>query len=254
LIQVVRAAITLGTHHTSWKTSIVAVIPKNNKKDMALPKSHRPIQLIECLGKLVEKIVARRITYDLGRHELMPFNQFGGRSHSSCLDAGLSLCHDIQLARKAGLVSSFLAVDIKGFFDHVDQHRLRAILIHKGFPPNIVNWVESFLQDRFVRVQVDDFVGDPHPQMVGVPQGSPISPVLACLYSSVVLETLNSSPIFDETGDISIPVAPRAYVDDFGFLASSCDLETNVYLLKKTLERVVGLMEGIGMSIDPDKC
>ena len=59
LISVVRVAITLGIHHESWKQSKVAVIPKNNKKDMALPKSHRPIQLIECLGKLVEKIITR---------------------------------------------------------------------------------------------------------------------------------------------------------------------------------------------------
>ena len=65
LIAIVRAAVTLGIHHHSWKESLVAVIPKNNKKDMALPKSHRPIQLIECLGKLVEKVIARRITYDL---------------------------------------------------------------------------------------------------------------------------------------------------------------------------------------------
>ena len=97
-IAVVRAAVHLGIHHSSWKKSVVTVIPKNNKKDMALPKSHHPIQLIECLSKLVEKIVAKRITYGLGKYELMPFNQFGGQSNSSCLDAGLSLTHDIQTA------------------------------------------------------------------------------------------------------------------------------------------------------------
>jgi len=186
LVAVVQTAIALGVHHPSWKQSLVAVIPKNNKKDMALPKSHHPIQLIECLGKLVEKIVARRIYFDLGKYDLMPFNQFGGRSNSSCLDAGLSLTHDIQTARKKDLVSSFLAVDIKGFFDHVDHGRLLDVLHHKGFPPNIVRWVKSFLAGCFVRVRVDDHIGDPHPQNVGVPQGSPISPVLACIYSSVL--------------------------------------------------------------------
>ena len=58
LISIVRAAVKLQVHHPSWKQALVAVIPKNNKKDMALPKSHRPIQLIKCLGKLIEKIVA----------------------------------------------------------------------------------------------------------------------------------------------------------------------------------------------------
>jgi len=104
--------------------------------------------------------------------------------------------HEVGNPRKENLVSSFLAVDIKGFFDHVDHSRLLDVLSHKGFPPNIVRWVSSFLQERFVRVQVDDHVGDPHPQIVGVPQGSPVSPVLACIYSSAVLEELNLNPIF----------------------------------------------------------
>ena len=254
LVSIIRASVRLGIHHHSWKQSLVAVIPKNNKKDMALPKSHRPIQLIECLGKLVEKIVAKRFTFALGKYELMPFNQFGGRSNSSCLDAGLSLTHDIQQARMNGLVSSFLAVDIKGFFDHADHDRIIDVLHHKGFSPNEIDWTRSFLQDRFVRVQVDDHVGDPHPQNVGFPQGSPISPVLACIYSSIVLEYLNLHPIFDETGDNSVPIAPKAYVDDFGFHAASSDLASNMVTLKETLNVAVGILTKIGMSIDPDKC
>jgi len=59
LTAIIRTSIKLGIHHPSWKQSLIAVIPKNNKKDMAQPKSHRPIQLIECLGKLVEKIMAK---------------------------------------------------------------------------------------------------------------------------------------------------------------------------------------------------
>ena len=244
----------IGIHHPSWKQSLVAVIPKNNKKDMALPKSHHPIQLIECLGKLIEKIVARRVTYDLGRYDLLPFNQFGSRTNSSCLDTALALTHNIQTARSKGLVSTFLAVDIKGFFDHVDHDCLVTVLRYLGFPPQIVSWVKSFLQGRFVRVQVDDCVGDPHPQMVGAPQGSPVSPILACVYSSIVLTLLNRFPIYDETGPDSIPVAPRALVDDYGFLACSHDLNTNIFTLRKTLDTAIDILTRIGMKVDPDKC
>jgi len=254
LTAIVHASVKLGIHHPSWKQSLIAVIPKNNKKDMALPKSHRPIQLIECLGKLVEKVMAKRVTFDLGKYNLMPFNQFGGCSHSSCLDAALSLTHDVMEARARGLVSSFLAVDIKGFFDHVDHDRLLDVMQHKGYPANEVKWLGSFISERFVRVQVDDHVGDPHPQIVGLPQGSGISPVLACIYSAIVLEHLNRFPIYDETTTTCVPVGPRAYVDDHGFHAMGADLSTNIYTLRRTLDTATDILTKIGMSIDPDKC
>ena len=188
---IICASVKLGVHHSRWKSSLVVAIPKPNKKDYSLPRSHRPIQLIECFGKLVEKIVTKCLIFDAGKYDLMPFNQFGGRSNTSCLDAGLSLTHDINEAKHKGLVSSFLAIDIKGFFDHVNHKRMISVLWCKGFPPEICRWVSSFLSDRMVCIQIDDYTSPLAELKIGVPQGSPASPILSCLYSSEVIEVLN---------------------------------------------------------------
>jgi len=157
-------------------------------------------------------------------------------------------------ARRRNLVTSFLTINIKGFFDHTGHERLLDVLSHLGFHPTFVKWVGSFLSEHFVRVQVDNYVGDPHPQMVGYPQGSPISPILACIFASLVLERLNADPIFDATGSCPVPVCPSAYVDDFEFHASSTDLSTSTHLLKCTLDIAVDTLSSIGLTIDPDKC
>jgi len=60
--------------------------------------------------------------------------------------------------------------------------------------------------------------------------------------------------VYYESGTRNLPVSIRAYVDDHGLHAISNDLETNVYLLRKALESLVGTFTAIGMSIDPDKC
>ena len=55
---IIRASIKFGIHHPCWKTFAIVAIPKAKKPSYADPKAWRPIQLLECLGKLVEKIMA----------------------------------------------------------------------------------------------------------------------------------------------------------------------------------------------------
>ena len=107
---------------------------------------------MECLGKLLEKVIALLIYKDMAKHTLVPTNQFGGRNASSTTDAGLTLLHDIQSAHQAGLKSGLLLFDIQGFFDNVNHNRLTQIIENLGFTPEIVSWCRSFLKDRAVRL------------------------------------------------------------------------------------------------------
>ena len=248
---IIRASVKLSVHHSRWKSSLVVTIPKPFKKYYSLPRSHHPIQLIECFGKLVEKIMTKCLIFDAGKYNLMPFNQFGGHSNASCLDTGLSLTHDINEAKQKGLVSSFLAIDIKGFFDHVNHKHMISVLWHKSFPPEICRWVSSFLSDRMVRIRIDDYTSPLAELKISVPQGSPASPILSCLYSSEVIEVLNQSFI---CSSLSYPISLRSYIDNVGFLAISDSLGENMIILKSTLQVVQSLFTSIGMKIDPDKC
>ena len=181
----------------------------------------------------------------------MPFCQFSGRPSASCLDTGMSLVHDIKVARNRKHVSSFLTLDIKGFFDHVDHDRMVHVLWEKDFPLNICRWVRSFLTNRSASVRIDDFLSPIEGVAVGVPQGSPASPVLACMYSSSVMEYLYENPVYSSS---SIPVCPRAYIDDLGLHVASNSLHENVLILNFVLQCTIKALARIGMSIDTDKC
>ena len=128
------------------------VLPKPNKPDYASPRAYRPIQLLECLGKLVEKTVARRLMFDCDKFSLMPPEQFGGVMAASCTDAGLSLTHDIENALNRGHTASLLTVDIKGFFDSINHRRLLLTLKDMDFPPvSYAGWIRSFPTARVCR-------------------------------------------------------------------------------------------------------
>ena len=142
-------------------------------------------------------------------------------------------------------------VDIKGFFDHVHHKRLIKVLYDKGFPLETCRWVESFVSDRHAFIRLDDFVSSPAPIHVRVPQGSPVSPTLACIYASEPLEDMLANPIFTET--IKLPVSSRAYVDDYGFLAISPSTSENNHALSLVLNRLLPALDRIGLRIDPAK-
>ena len=239
-----------GFHAPQWKSSITVVIPKPGKPSYSTPRAYRPIQLLECLGKIMEKIVASRLMFDISKYNLVPHEQFGGRRASSCTDAALSLTHDIQSGWKKGLVSSFLCIDVKGFFDNVNHARMTRILWEMGFPIEIVKWVRSFLSNRSTAFRIDGVLHPVQDINIGIPQGSPCSPVLSIIYAAEVISDLVDAQIITSN---RIPLSPRAYIDDLGLLAISKSLDDNVKTLRLGLIRVIHKLSTIGMSIDPSK-
>ena len=248
---VVKWSVRLGVHNVRWKCSNTVVLPKPGKPRYDTPKAYRPIQLLECMGKLVEKIIAKRITFECGKHDILPPEQFGRRSNASCTDAGMTLVNDIEHARKRGLTASVLTIDIKGFFDHVNHDRLVRVLWEAGFSIPMVMWVKSFLSDRRAAIRVDGHLGPSTPISIGIPQGSPVSPCLSVLYSADVLREVRNDPSL--LSSCEIPLLPLSYVDDFALLAISSSLTENALTLQKGMAHTLAILQRVGMSIDPDK-
>jgi hypothetical protein len=190
IVNLFKACLRAGHHPRLWKEAVVCVIPKPKRADYSLAKNFRPISLLECLGKLLEKVIAKLIYSDMTKHTLVPTTQFGGRNASSTLDAGLTLLHDVQAAHQMGLKAGILLFDIQGFFNNINHDRLVATFENLGFAPELVRWCRSFLKDRTVRLRFNGATSDPFDFNVGTPQGSPVSPVLSIIYTSPLLHQM----------------------------------------------------------------
>jgi retron-type reverse transcriptase len=185
------------------------VIPKPGKEDYSLPKCYRPVALLECLGKLLEKVIARHMVFDITALSLIPFTQFSTHPHSSTMDTGLCLTHDVEMAHMLGSICSSLLFDIQGFFDNVNHACLVALVKSLGFPTEIQKWITSFLIGRMVHMQFNNFVSGDIKLKLGTPQGSPISPILSVIYASPLLHLTKlwehaSLLIFIDNGNIFV--------------------------------------------------
>jgi len=114
----------MGYHLVQWRRAVAVALRKPNKADYSQPQEYRLITLLECLGKLLEKIVAKRLSYMVGRYELILETQLGGRSNSSIINAAMTFVHDVYTAWNQNIVTSALTFDIKDFFDFINHQRL----------------------------------------------------------------------------------------------------------------------------------
>ena len=96
-----------------------------------------------------------------------------------------------HVAWSHGAVASLLQLDIKGAFDTVNHTRLLHTLQVQGFPLWIVRWVRSFLDSRTASLFFDGESTPPHNVTAGVPQGSPLSPILFLLYTTSLYTLLH---------------------------------------------------------------
>jgi Reverse transcriptase (RNA-dependent DNA polymerase)/Endonuclease-reverse transcriptase len=245
-----------GYHPKTWCKAVAVAIPKPNKPDYCDPRAYRLITLLECLAKLLEHVVARRLTFLAGELNLVPPNQFGGQSNSSTDDAILTFVSDVQTAWNSGKVTSALTFDIKGYFDFVNHSRLLCELRRKQVPLEYIKWTSSFLSDREAAICIDGACSDMKPVQNGIPQGSPVSPILAAFYSSELLEKFTVTPESlhpANTPSHPLPVSIIMYVDDGKIYVSSDSLYTNVILLRLAYGEVAAWLKQAGLAPDLTK-
>jgi len=142
------------------------------------------------MRKVLEKIYATRLSYLANiSNKLLHHTQMGGRKQRSVVDTALLLYHYIQSERnkkkKKGrkcLITSTVLLDVKGAFDHVKKQRLLRILCNLHLPYYFTKWVKCFLSNRKIQLLFEGQIQKQVDIITGVPQGSPILPVLFLIY------------------------------------------------------------------------
>ena len=125
------------------------IMRKPNKPDYGLPSSYRVINLLDVLGKLVERLVERRL--ERGGQEGMGDEQYGGRIRRSSLDGVGKL---MKRWEEGGRRGALLCMDVMWGYENVGVNKCVKRLRKVGVEEYLVKWVSSFLRERMVRVRV----------------------------------------------------------------------------------------------------
>jgi hypothetical protein len=167
-----------GYHPKCWRTAITCIIPKPNKPSYSIAKAYRPITLLNCLAKALEKVIATRLAYwaNISGDSILHRDQLRGRPQRSAIDTAMALAVHVDAGWNDSLMTSALFLDICGAFDNVPRVRLLQIMEYMKLPPQIQHWTESILPDREMAFASDNRTSPMKPVETGIPQGSPVSP------------------------------------------------------------------------------
>jgi Reverse transcriptase (RNA-dependent DNA polymerase) len=198
---------------------------------------------MECVRKLLEKIMAKCINNDIEHFHLLPITQFGSRLHHSTIDMVATLVHKIQSTCATGHVGALLLFDISGFFDNINPGHMVQILHNKGFPTNVCTWALSFLTGQMASLKIGIFNSEPFLILNGTPQGSPLSPILSALYTSSLIKVSAQW----EYCDLLV------YVDDGAIYAISAITKATAAWATEHYAKVLKWLDNTRLQADPSK-
>ena len=186
----------------------MVLIPKPGR-DLTQTKNWRPLNRINCIGKLGEKVVADRIQEE--GSSILHYQQYGSVRGRSAVDI---LYKSVVSARQCldhGGSVGWAFWDVKGGFQNVRSADVLSRIGRCGPLRCWLSWLERFMSPREFEVAWDSSVRGRGAAAKGVPQGSPPSPVLFLVFMAPILEEMERR-VREEVGRVDVQFP--SYVDD----------------------------------------
>lgn len=200
--------LSMGHFPSPWKVATIRFLPKPGKSNYKLIDNYRPIGLLPVFGKIFEKLIADRITFDLRRRGQLSNNQYGFTPQTSTVKAIADVIDWIKTMKKKRYHVSAVFMDIKNAFPSADYQILAETLMNKQIRTNLYHIVANFLTGR--TAQMENCI---RPNNIGCIQGSVSGPILW----NILMDT-----IFD----IALPDGCKlvAFADDLLLLTSGKEM------------------------------
>ncbi|OXA54629.1 putative RNA-directed DNA polymerase from transposon BS, partial [Folsomia candida] len=128
----------------------------------------------------------------------------GFRSHYSTTTATIKLTTDIYGAMDQRLYTGGLFIDFQSAFNKVIHVLLIRKLKKMGFEGNALKLLESYLDDRRIRVKVNGAISKPERLRVGIPQGGGISSILFVVFINDLPPYLKKTLVIIYADDVII--------------------------------------------------
>ena len=191
LLQILNVVWTSCLVPTEWASSII--VPLHKKGTMTDPNNFRGIALLSHVGKVLTRILNKRLANWVSKNKLLSDFQAGFRKSYSTLDNIFILDTIIQdRLRKKGGALYCCFVDLKKAFDWIDRRALFYKLHKLGLPARMLEFLKDYYSKSEFSVRVDSSkISESKKSVSGVFQGCQLSPHLFTLFINDIVDYLD---------------------------------------------------------------
>lgn len=245
ITNIINKSIKTNKFPSLWRSAIVRPLPKNSCPQSF--KDLRPISILPCLSKVLERVVYMQVTDFLESNKILPDLQSGFRAGRGTATALVDVINNIIEARDHGEGTILTLLDFSRAFDSINVSLLLSKLSYYGFECETVKWFASYLTDRLQQVEIRKKDGSSvmsAPKLVprGIPQGSLLGPILFIIYSADITTSIQDCKY-------------HIYADDTQLYHSFDAKNTSaaVQILNSDLDRIVAWTKTNSLVLNPLK-
>ncbi|KAK7582830.1 hypothetical protein V3481_012128 [Fusarium oxysporum f. sp. vasinfectum] len=243
VLAIFQASLKEGVIPDQWRHARIIPLKKPGKDDYTIAKAWRPISLLATLGKVLESVVAERISHAVETHGLLPTNHFGARKQRSAEQALVLLQEHIFSAWRSRHVVSLVSFDVKGAYNGVCKERLLQRMKARGIPEGLLRWIDAFCSERTATIVINGQSSESRPlPQAGLPQGSPLSPILFLFFNADLVQTQ-----IDRNG------GAIAFVDDYTAWVSGPTAQSNRRGIQAIIDKALDWERRSGATFEAEK-
>ena len=137
------------------KTADIIPLLKNSKLDANNLKNYRPVSNLTFIGKLIERVVHKRLEEHFKINNLDIKEQSAYKKNNSTETLLVRLTNDLLIAADKKSATVLMLLDLSAAFDTVDHSILLKILQREiGITGTALKWFKSFLTGRSQRIRI----------------------------------------------------------------------------------------------------